>query len=307
VRARIGLLLLAVAASACNPLYYVGVKFVYKRADLPDRQILRNFSYDSSATPSPRERLDLFLPEGHAWPIVIFVHGGSWTEGERTLEIGGADMYENIGRFLAGRGIGAAVIDYRLIPEVDWRTQAADVDRALAWVYSTIPIYGGRRDAIFLMGHSAGAQLAMRAALDRAALGRVGVPPTAIAGVIAVSGAAYDLTDQKTYDLGNDPEFYAERFRIGPTDTGWQREASVVPLVSADAPPSLLMYAGGETTPLQRQSQVMATALKAAGATTTLLEIPGLSHTHIVPTLSRDDREAGAAVLAFVREHTPGN
>jgi acetyl esterase/lipase len=157
------------------------------------------------------------------------------------------------------------------------------------------------------MGHSAGAQLAMRAALDRAALTRVGVPPAAIAGVIAVSGAAYDLTDQTTYDLGNDPEFYAQRFRTGPTDTGWQREASVVPLVTAGAPPSLLMYAGGETKPLQRQSHVMADALKAAGTRTTLLEIPGLSHTHIVPTLSRDDREAGAAILAFVRNETPRN
>jgi acetyl esterase/lipase len=155
------------------------------------------------------------------------------------------------------------------------------------------------------MGHSAGAQLAMRAALDRAALARAGVPSSAIAGVIAVSGAAYDLTDQKTYDLGNDPEFYAQRFRTRPADTDWQREASVVPLVSSTAPPSLLMYAGGETTPLQRQSHVMADALKAAGARTTLLEIPGLSHTHIVPTLSRDDREAGQAILAFIKNETP--
>jgi acetyl esterase/lipase len=304
------LVLAAAIASvvACNPLYYVGLKFVYRRANLPSGQILRNVAYEPTAS-NPRETLDLFLPPGTGWPVVVFVHGGSWTSGDKDLRVGGADVYDNIGRFLASRGIGAAVIEYRLIPAVDWREQAADVARAVGWVYRTIPVYGGRRDRIVLMGHSAGAQLAVRTALDDHALGREGVPAAAIAGVIAVSGAGYDLTDAETYHLGNDPAFYAARFQRNASDVNWQAEASPIGLMRPGAPPFLIVYAGGETKPLQRQSRLLNDAAIRAGVTTRLLDAPGLSHTRIVPTLSRADRPAGAAILEFLeglpRPRTP--
>jgi acetyl esterase/lipase len=280
-------------------LYYPVVRLVYDRADLPASQIILDASYDPIAT-SPKQRLDLFLPAGSHWPVVVFVHGGSWTSGDRTLRVGGADVYGNIGRFLAARGIGAAVISYRLLPDVDWSTQADDVARAVGWVYRTIPVYGGDKNRIVLMGHSAGAQLAVRTALDPERLSRAGVPARAVAGVIAVSGAGYDMADQETYALGNDPAFYAERFRRDDADTAWQIGASPIRFVNSDAPPFLIIYAGGETKPLQRQSHLLSDALRAAGVQTELLESPGLTHTRIVPTLSRDDRPAGAAILGFI-------
>jgi acetyl esterase/lipase len=298
---RLVLVALAIAAAGCNPAYYVGLKFVYRHADLPSRQTLRDVSYDPTGTIG-KDRLDLFLPspDRRHWPVVVFIHGGNWTEGDRALRVGGADLYGNIGRFLAAHGAGAAVISYQLIPTVDWRAQADDVARAVGWVHRTITVYGGDKNRIVLMGHSAGAQLAVRTALDRDRLARAGVPAGAIAGVIAVSGAGYDLTDRETYALGNDPAFYAARFQLGPDDANWQREASPISLVGPGAPPFLVIYAGGETKPLQRQSQLLDQALAAAGVETTLLESPGLSHTHIVPTLSRADRPAGAAILEFL-------
>jgi len=293
------LLVAALSGAACNALYYPVIRLVYDRADLPASQIIHDASYDSIAADA-RQRLDLFLPTGSHWPVVVFVHGGSWTSGDRGLRIGGADVYGNIGRFLAGHGIGAAVISYRLLPDVDWSTQADDVARAVGWIYRTIPVYGGDKNRIVLMGHSAGAQLAVRAALDRERLTRAGVPAHAIAGVIAVSGAGYDMADRETYELGNDPAFYAARFQRDASDMTWQTDASPVRFVSPDAPPFLIIYAGGETKPLQRQSHLLRDALHAAGVQTELLESPGLTHTRIVPTLSRIDRPAGAAIVRFV-------
>lgn len=287
------------AVSACNPVYYVGLKFVYRDVHLPASRVLRDVSYEPTASIA-KERLDLFLPDGTGWPVVVFVHGGNWTEGDRALRVGGQDLYGNIGRFLAANGIGAAVISYRLLPAVDWTTQADDVARAVGWVYRTLPVYGGDKSRILMMGHSAGAQLAVRTALDRDRLVRAGVPASAIAGVIAVSGAGYDMTDQETYALGNDPAFFEARFRRGPADVHWQADASPMKLVTAGAPPFLIIYAGGETTPLQRQSRLLHEALSAAGVRAELLVAPGLSHTRIVPTLSRADRPAGAAMLRFI-------
>jgi acetyl esterase/lipase len=295
------ILSLVLASFGCaNPIDFIGIRFVYKRAALPDAQIFRDISYDAM-TGSPKQRLDLYTPASPGWPTVVFVHGGSWTEGDRALKFGGADVYGNIGRFLAQHGYGTAVISYRLIPDVDWRTQADDVAKAVAWVHEHIAAYGGLRDTIVMMGHSAGAQLAVRIALDAERLRRFDVPQGAMRGVIAVSGAGYDMADQETYALGADPEFYAERFQLSADDTNWQRDGSILSLVSAAAPPALVIYAGGESRPLQRQSQRFEAALTQAGAKVTLLEVPGLSHTRIVMTLSRDDRPAGTAILEFLR------
>ena len=298
------LALLLASASCAHPLEFIGVRFVYKRAPLPESQILRDISYDP-ATGSPKQRLDLYMPTPgtRRWPAVVFIHGGSWTSGDRSLEVGGADVYGNIGRFLAQHGYGTAVISYRLIPDVDWITQAEDVAKAVKWVHDNGPGYGALGNAIVLMGHSSGAQLAARAALDPQLLPRVGVPALAIRGLIAVSGAGYDLTDQETYRLGNDPAFYAARFQRGVDDVDWRHAGSVLPLLrnAAKPPPALVIYADGETKALQRQSQLFVEALTRAGQKPTVIVAPGLSHTRIVPTLSRDDRAAGAAVLAFLR------
>ena len=295
--------LLLVSAS-CAPLQFIGVRFVYKRAPLPESQIRRGISYDT-ATGSPKQRLDLYLPAPgtRPWPAVVFIHGGSWTSGDRSLEVGGADVYGNIGRFLAQHGYGTAVVSYRLIPDVDWRTQAEDVAKAVTWVHDNAAKYGGLGNALVLMGHSSGAQLAARLALDPQLLPRAGVSAAAIRGLIAVSGAGYDMTDEETYRLGADPAFYAARFQRGTDAVDWREAGSVLPLLrnAAKPPPALVIYAGGETDALQRQSQLFAEALTRGGETPTVIVAPGLSHTRIVPTLSRDDRAAGAGVLAFLR------
>ena len=280
------------------------MRLVYKRAPLPDSQILRGISYDP-ATGSPKQRLDLYMPApgSRRWPAVVFIHGGSWTSGDRSLEVGGADVYGNIGRFLAQHGYGTAVISYRLIPDVDWPTQAEDVAKAVKWVHDNAPSYGALANALVLMGHSAGAQLAARAALNPQLLSRAGVPAPAIRGLIVVSGAGYDMTDEETYRLGEDRAFYAARFQRRADDVDWREAGSVLPFIrsAAKRPPALVIYAGGETKALQRQSQLLVEALTRAGEKPTVLVAPGLSHTRIVPTLSRDDRAAGAAVLAFLR------
>ncbi|MDQ3069780.1 MAG: alpha/beta hydrolase [Acidobacteriota bacterium] len=306
--ARLGLLLAASAMSAsCGLLYRGGVRLFYKEVKLPAAQIVRDIPY-AGLSSTPKQQLNLFVPQGKDWPMVVFVHGGSWFEGDKNLEVGGADVYNNIGRFLASNGIGAAVISYRLLPEVSWQGQAADAATAVQWVGAHAREYGARPGCVFLMGHSAGAQIAARVALEAAA-GRAndGAMP-ATCGVIAVSGAGYDMADQRTYELGNNPGFYERRFGGTPD---WQTTASPIRFVTREAapkiPPFLLLYAGGETKPLQRQSQLLHERLLAAGARSSIVVVPGESHTRIVLTLSRDDKTAGPAILTFIRSLQPAN
>ena len=299
---RFALLCLACLASASCGLYYrAGIGLFYERAELAPAQIQLNVPYAGPAS-HPRQRLNLFRPGGTGWPLVVFVHGGGWNDGEKDLKVGGADIYNNIGRYLAGQGIGTAVIGYRLLPEVTWQTQVADVAAAVRWAGAHASQLGADPACVFLMGHSAGAQLAARVALDPGFQGSVADPMPAICGVIGVSGAGYDLRDARTYELGNDPRFYEARFGGAP---GWQETASPARFVTRErasrTPPFLLIYAAGESRALQRQSQLLHQQLIDAGVPSALTIVPGESHTRIVLTLSRDDKTAGPAITAFVQ------
>ena len=283
-------------------LYWVAIPFVYRAAPLPESQVLRGIPYDPQAPSDGKRQLDLFLPSGRAFPTVVFVPGGGWTTGDRTLTTGGADVYANIGRFLASRGFAAAVVSYRLLWDVDWRTQAQDVARAVGWVQRSIEARGGRRGSIFLMGHSAGAQLVTRLAIDRRWLAGAGADPASLCGVVAVSGAGYDMVDPETYRLGADPDYYAQRFGGSVREGPWRQEASPITYFDTTAPPFLVMSAEGESAPLRRQSRLLAERLLQRGVPASQVLVPGSSHERMVVQLSRDDQTAGPAVLDFLQQ-----
>ena len=164
----------------------------------------------------------------------------------------------------------------------------------------TMPIVNVQ--AVFLAGHSAGAQLAAHVALDPARLDGAGV-----CGLIPVSGAALDLTDAETWTLGASRSYYEERFRNGDPGDAWLREASPARFARGDAPPTLVLYAGGEWPELKRQAQVFHQGLVAAGARSRLVQVPGLDHNRIVLALSRPDQAAAPVILAFIDDTDCGD
>lgn len=279
------------------------VALLYKAAMLPEQQVLRDIPYRPDSD-NEKHRLDLFRPEGSNWPILIFVHGGGLACGDKCLRVGGADVYGNIGRFYASQGIGVAVINYRLQcygSGVTWRDQVNDVAHAVAWIYSQIENYGGDRSRIFIGGHSAGAYLSARVALDPKPLAQFGLSPRILSGVVAVSGAAFDLADERTYELGHRLCRYEARFGCGDPTDNWKREASPINCVASGAPPFLILYASDESKSLQRQSQLLHEALERNQVPSQLVIVPGQNHCRIVLTLSRPDKISAPAILRFVQ------
>ncbi len=295
----IALVVAAMCCQGCAPVYWVGARLLYNTAPNPP-SVTMNVSYDPAAPDDPKRQLDLYLPGGRNFPTVVFVHGGGWAWGDRTQAFGGADVYRNIGRFLASKGIGVAVIGYRLVWPLDWQSQVGDVARAVAWVQREIDARGGSPDRIFLMGHSAGAQLAARVATDPAWLAREPGTGARLCGVVAVSGAGYDLGDIETYRAGFDPLYFAERFGGSRLDGEWWRDASVVPFIDATDPPFLVISATGESRGLRRQSALLHEQLQKAGVPSRFVTVKGSSHERIILELSREDKTAGPAVLAFL-------
>ncbi len=98
--------------AGCGPAKALLVDVLYDEAALPADLVRRDLAYLPDG--QPKHRLNLFLPladsvRARPWPVVLFVHGGGWTEGDRDFTFGGEDLYGNVGRYLAGHGIGTAV------------------------------------------------------------------------------------------------------------------------------------------------------------------------------------------------------
>ncbi|WP_431210086.1 carboxylesterase/lipase family protein [Puia sp. P3] len=108
--------------------------------------------------------LNLYTPglSGRARPVVVWVHGGSMTNGS------GKGM--NGHAFADGDGIVTVTINYRLgalgflyMDDVGYRQSGnlglLDVVAALRWVHDNIAAFGGDPGRVTVMGESAGAKL----------------------------------------------------------------------------------------------------------------------------------------------------
>ncbi len=298
------LVTLALLMAGCSgAVEWLGVRLLYQETTLPGERVLTDAAYrDDADSDAIKHRLDFFRPEGEGWPVLIFIHGGGWTAGDKSLLAGGADVYRNIGRFYASQGIGTAVINYRLQPAVTWRQQVDDIAHALAWVRTYATNHGGDPDSLFLMGHSAGAQLATYVALDPRPLASLELSPDVICGVIPVSGAGYDLADEATYELGAERAWYEERFRADDPGDAWLSEASAIQYISSEAPPFLIIHVTNEWKSLHHQNRLLDKALTEAGARSRLVVVQGQGHNRMVLSLSRDNKPPVPEILRFVRE-----
>lgn len=114
-----------------------------------------------------RQRLDLYAPAEAPsdGPIVVFFHGGGW-------ETGSKDDYLFVAQALAVRGYTTVIPNYRLYPTVRYPAFLEDAAAALAWAHDYRRQSADPARPIFLLGHSAGAYIAMMLALDERWLSR---------------------------------------------------------------------------------------------------------------------------------------
>ena len=291
-------------AGCAGTLESLGAALAYRHAPLSAENVRLDLPYRIDAAAHPdKHRLDLFLPAGEAaadggWPTLLFVHGGGWTEGDRATRVLGIEPMRNIGRFYAARGIGVAVVGYRLQPQVSWREQVDDVAQATAWVHREIAARGGDPDALYLAGHSAGAWLAAWVGLDDAALARAGMDRSSLCGLVLVSGAGYDMLDAQTYALGAKRAYYERLF--GDDDPDWAQAASILAHLDAPLPPTLVLSGAKEPPKFRRQGDLLFDALLSHGGRAQREVLAEQDHQRIVISMSRSGDPVSDAILAFL-------
>lgn len=228
-----------------------------------------------------RHKLDLYLPEGAKdYPVMVFVHGGTWRSGRK-------EMYGGVGRLFARQGIGTAVINYRLSPQVQHPAHVQDVAQAFAWVHSNIAKYGGRPDRIFLCGHSAGGHLVSLLATDEKYLQAEKLSTADVRGVIGVSGV-YVISPVWLFESA-----------FG-SDVSGCLDASPLTHVHPGRPPFLLLYAERDFQFLDEMAEQMGASLKRNGCTAEVCKIPDRNHITIVRKMALEGDPVVAQITAFI-------
>jgi|GEM_PF-2712364 len=161
---------------------------VFVMAVAPQEPVVvhEDLQYSEVAKQPRRNRLDLFVPAAESPPpLVMFVHGGSWTGGSK-------DHFEAVGETFAERGVACATINTRLFPFSTPDHMVVDCAHALGFLHQHGDEYGYDGDQLFVMGHSSGAHLCSWLAYDERKLKLAGVPRRALRGAVLLSGV-YDV------------------------------------------------------------------------------------------------------------------
>jgi len=250
-------------------------------------ETVKDVTYYVAADSDPnKHKLDVYFPKGEkGYPIVLFVHGGTWRSGDRKL-------YAPLGATLARTGVGTVIISYRLSPAVQHPEHVKDVARAFSWTHANMARYGGNVEQIFVSGHSAGGHLAALVATDESYLKEEKRALTEIKGVIPISGV-YQITPIKVFEAA----FGSDEDRL--------KKASPLTHVREKLPPFCLVYAEKELPFLDQMAEKMCKELQICRCDATVHKIPGRDHATIImrAAVSAED-VVTQTLLAFIAKHS---
>lgn len=270
--------------------------------------LLLSFAQAQNLTPNipyadpahERQILDVYSPDdAKNLPVVFWIHGGGWQTGDKT------DVQIKP-RVFVERGFIFVSTNYRLLPHVEMGVLTRDVAKALGWVHKNIAGYGGDPDRIFVMGHSAGAQLAALLCTDDRYLKAEGVPFDVLKGCVPVDGDTYDVPAiimtvevRQTVHRLPLPEF-GHRVKFG-NDPEKHVELSAVTHVAKDKgiPPFLILHVAGHPN-VTAQARRLGAVLKEAGVPAKVFGARETTHNQLNANLGMPDDPATQELFQFL-------
>jgi acetyl esterase/lipase len=229
--------------------------------------------------PENRNTLDVYVPRAtsstqqSAKPVIVFFYGGAW-------EMGDKESYLFMAEALVSQGFVVVVPDYRLFPQITFPTYMDDAARATKWALDNAARYGGDPNHVFVMGHSAGAQLAALIGFDNRYLTRVGADRAQIRGVVSLAGPLDFL-----------PLTEPNLFKIFPESV--RDQSQPINFIDGKQPPTLLMHGLADKRVGIHNSRNLAQRIRERGGKVEETYYPEMSHAAILVKFAspfRDER-----------------
>lgn len=215
---------------------------------------------------------DFMRPDGEGpYPLVVFLHGGGWISGDKT-------MYRDEAIWLAGQGFACACIEYRLAPLYPFPVPVADCQDFIKFSREIAPVLAIDPENITAIGNSAGGHLALMLGMCQSRFGEAGGSAERVNAVVDICGIA---------DMGNPSDVHyplAMQFLEQFMDGGYEGRENIW---SAASPLNYVQEAQGrylvihgsedEVVPVE-QSRKLAQGLSSAGLPCRFVELDGEAH-----------------------------
>jgi acetyl esterase/lipase len=260
--------------------------------------LTQNIPYTDKA--DQRQVLDIYSPaDAKNCPVIFWIHGGGWVTGDKK-------EVEEKPRAFTEHGFVFVSTNYRLLPQVEMGTLIQDVAKAVGWVHKNIARYGGDPNRIFVMGHSAGAQLSAILCTDERYLKAENVSFDSLRGCVPVDGDTYDIpamiqTTEVRLSLHGLPlPTFGHRMKFG-NDPKKHIDFSAVTHVAKGKgiPPFLILYVS-EQHDVEAQAKRLANVLKESGVPVKLFGAKNTYHTKLNDDLGLPDDPATKELFAFL-------
>jgi len=239
-------------------------------------------------------------PRAH--PVVVWIHGGGWHSGDKK------DVKQKPQAF-TDKGFVFVSINYRLqvwtdpqrSPGVTIKQIAEDVARAIHWTHDHAGDYGGDPKTIFIMGHSAGAQLAALVCTDDRYLKAENLSLSIIKGCVPVDGDTYDLPMRIATVHKKGDKKLAERDKQRFGDESTQKDLSSITHIAKGKhiPPFLILHVADHPE-TRGQSQRLLQVLQEAGIPAKTYAAEGKNHTTLNDDLGTPEDKPTKALFEFL-------
>jgi acetyl esterase/lipase len=231
---------------------------------------------------------DLRLPKSKApFPLVINIHGGYWRAKYDLAHTG------RLCAALTAKGVATANLEYRRVgnPGGTWPNTFADIRNAYQFLIQNAAQRGFDPQKVLVMGHSAGAQLALCLAAHERGVTRV----VSLAGVV-------DL--QRAYQLHLSNDAVAEFLRGTPTEVpDHYREADPMELSIPQAQQWLIHGTTDDVVPPAFSRDYVSAKQKRSGKEKEdvhLLEISGADHFDLIDPRSQAWTQVEKTILGLL-------
>lgn len=231
----------------------------------------------------PRQRVDVFVPEGATAALCVCVGGGWWADGR-------SEPGRGFALLLAERGCAVASLGHRPLGDGARHGEdvLADLAEAAAKALEEAQVLGYAGRSLAVLGHGSGSLAAL--ALAGRLAGKVVVRAGVACGVLA------SLEPNAGVAAGH--QSACDRFAAGR-----HRELSPLHLDPATVPPLLVIHGDADREVPLAQAQALQARLAAADEPSRLEVLAGAGHGFAEDALSRHSADAAGRIAAFLAEH----
>jgi acetyl esterase/lipase len=249
------------------------------------------------------QQIDVYYPSaGGPWPVLLYVHGGGWSGGDKAEGLGWRSMTE--------RGFLVVSVNYRLASyENKFPAMIEDVKCAVRYLRAHAPEYNLDPNHIGAVGVSAGGHLVDLLGLaDESAgwdTGEYTEESSRVQAVVTIAGIS-DLTFTRGAYASPDSAAMMVYHAFGEMPGSASPKlvaASPVTYITPDDPPFLIIHGDRDTVVPVEQSQVLDEQLRKSGVPAKLVIIKNGTHSVYGENISPTAEELVDLITTFLEEH----